>query len=138
MFLQKKIDFKDRAFHINNLCQDQISEEVRLLLFGKFKQLTELCFNRNLCRQILIAKHFGETSLPCAQCDNCIDFNPLVLNTTSEAILVFNALFELNQITYNKVTCNELVMTLMGSDSNFIKDKKLNKCIFMANWNLTL
>jgi len=124
-------EYSNRLFHIENICKETTMKEgVRVKQLDKLKKLTAFCFNRTTCRQILIAKHFDEEASECAKCDNCIGFyrQPVEHDATEEATMIFKTLDELNVIKFDKVTCKDLLDTVMGSEASSAKEKQLDHC----------
>ena len=119
--------FNDRKFHLKNASSE---DETKNLQLNRLQLVTSFCYNKNTCRQVLLAQHFSEEGKPCNKCDNCERIGEVEteIDMTTHAKLALLTTVELTDTNYNKVTLQDIADALIKKKDN--PSTKLSK----TNW----
>ena len=119
--------FEHRNFHLRNIA-NTVSEESRAKRQKSLDQFTEFILTKHSCRQQTIMRYFRtETDDTCDICNNCtggVQLNQKDLTDISKVVI--NCVQHMS-IFKKKNSVDELVLTLMGSQSADIRKYKFNQ-----------
>ena len=65
------------------------------------------------CRRVRLLAYFGETSLPCGNCDNCLD-PPALVDTTEAAQKLLSAVYRCHRASNTRFAATHIIDVLRG------------------------